>query len=140
MSSKLKLITTRAKALYKTGKFAKWTDAIKEASKSLSHGKKVSGVKKAVKKVTKKKAVKKPSEQNILNKIHKVKKDVEKLDEAQHKHMSIGAIKSHALHHYKNKYGSLSTKKMLEKTKRGKAKLLKEMRDIENKIKKINSL
>jgi len=41
--------------LYKTGKFAKWTDAIKEASKHLSHGKKVSGVKK----VTKKKAVKK---------------------------------------------------------------------------------
>ena len=59
MSSKLKAITTKAKQLYKTGKFAKWTDAIKEASKSLTKGKKVSGVKKAVKKVTKKKAVKK---------------------------------------------------------------------------------
>jgi len=136
MSSRLKAITTKAKALYKTGKFAKWTDAIKEASKQLSKGKKVSGVKKAVKK----KAVKKSSEQSILNKIHKVKKDVDKLDEAQHKHMSIGAIKTHALHHYKSKYGSLSTKKMLEKTKRGKAKLLKEMKDIENKIKKIHSL
>jgi len=44
----------------------------------------------AVKKVgvIKKKAVKKPSEQSILNKIHKVKKDVERLDESQHKHMS----------------------------------------------------
>lgn len=55
MSSKLKAITTRAKQLYKTGKFSKWTDAIKEASKSLTKGKKVSGVKKSVKKATKKK-------------------------------------------------------------------------------------
>jgi hypothetical protein len=135
MSSRLKAITTKAKSLYKTGKFAKWTDAIKEASKQLSKGKKISGVKKSVKK-----KAKKPTEQSILNKIHKVKKDVEKLDEAQHKHMSIGAVKSHALHHYKSKYGSLSTKKMLEKTKRGKAKLLKEMKAIESKIKKIHSL
>ena len=36
----------------------------------------------------KKKAVKKPSEQSILNKIHKVKHEVERLDELQHKHMS----------------------------------------------------
>jgi hypothetical protein len=135
MSSRLKAITTKAKALYKTGKFSKWTDAIKEASKQLSKGKKISGIKKSVKK-----KAKKPTEQSILNKIHKVKKDVEKLDEAQHKHMSIGAVKSHALHHYKSKYGSLSTKKMLEKTKRGKAKLLKEMKAIESKIKKIHSL
>jgi hypothetical protein len=88
----------------------------------------------------KKAAHKKPSEKSILNKIHKVKKDVDMLDEAQHKHMSIGAIKSKALHHYKTKYGHISTKKMLEKTKRGKAKLMKELKDIENKIKKIHSL
>jgi hypothetical protein len=43
---------------------------------------KISGVKK-----------KKISEQSILNKIHKVKHDVERLDEAQHKHM-IGKIKA----------------------------------------------
>jgi len=36
----------------------------------------------------KKKAAKKPSEQSILNKIHKVKHEVERLDELQHKHMS----------------------------------------------------
>jgi hypothetical protein len=35
MTSTLKKITTKAKQLYKTGKYAKWTDAIKEASKSL---------------------------------------------------------------------------------------------------------
>ena len=40
----------------------------------------------------KKKKAKKPSEQSILNKIHIVKKGVDKLDEAQHKHM-IGEIK-----------------------------------------------
>jgi hypothetical protein len=70
MSSKLKAITTKAKQLYKTGKFAKWTDAIKEASKHLSKGKKVSGVKKAVKKkaikkATKKKTVKKAIPKNL---------------------------------------------------------------------------
>jgi hypothetical protein len=42
---------------------------------------KISGVKK-----------KKISEQGILSRIHKVKKDVDKLDEAQHKHM-IGNVK-----------------------------------------------
>ena len=36
---------------------------------------------------------KKPSEQSILNKIHTVKHDVEKLDEAQHKHMMSGLTK-----------------------------------------------
>jgi hypothetical protein len=42
------------------------------------------------KKAAKKKAIKKPSEQSILNKIHKVKHDVERLDESQHKHMMSG--------------------------------------------------
>jgi hypothetical protein len=45
----------------------------------------------------KKKAAKKPSEKSILNKIHLVKKDVDKLDEAQHKHMSIGSVKNDLL-------------------------------------------
>jgi hypothetical protein len=50
-------------------------------------------VKKTAKKkigVVKKKAAKKPSEKSILSKIHKVKKDVDNLDEAQHKHMMSG--------------------------------------------------
>jgi len=45
---------------------------------------------------TKRKVVrkkKKPSEQSILNKIHTVKHNVEKLDEAQHKHMMAGLHK-----------------------------------------------
>lgn len=36
MASKLKQITTEAKKLYKTGKYKKWTDAIKAASKKIS--------------------------------------------------------------------------------------------------------
>jgi len=43
--------------------------------------------------VKRKTAKKKPSEQSILNKIHTVKHDVEKLDEAQHKHMMSGLTK-----------------------------------------------
>jgi len=35
-TKKLKQITTEAKKLYKTGKYAKWTDAVKAASKSLA--------------------------------------------------------------------------------------------------------
>lgn len=33
--SALKQITTKAKALYKSGKYKKWTDAIKAASKTV---------------------------------------------------------------------------------------------------------
>jgi len=54
----------------------------------------LSGVKR---KIAKKK---KPSEQSILNKIHKVKHDVQRLDEAQHKHM-IGALSTHLIHELK---------------------------------------
>jgi hypothetical protein len=46
MSNKLKQITTKAKQLYKSGKFAKWTDAIKAASKTVTKT-----VKKASKKI-----------------------------------------------------------------------------------------
>jgi hypothetical protein len=48
---------------------------------TIKRKRKISGVKK-----------KKITETGILNRIHKVKKDVERLDEAQHKHM-IGNVK-----------------------------------------------
>jgi hypothetical protein len=38
MNSTLKKITSKAKLLYKSGKYAKWTDAIKAASKGISTG------------------------------------------------------------------------------------------------------
>lgn len=47
----------------------------------------------AVKKAAPKKKAVKITEKDILNKIHKVKRNVEKLDEAQHAHM-IGAASS----------------------------------------------
>ena len=66
--------------------------------------KKVSGVKKSATKKDKKKI----SEQSILNRIHKVKQGVEKLDEAQHKHMSnIGALSSHVIHEVKEAHDKL---------------------------------
>ena len=71
---------------YKT---IKSTDNIEELKK---YGYQLKGVtKKTAKKVgavKRKAAKKKPSEQSILNKIHRVKDEVNKLDEAQHKHMS----------------------------------------------------
>jgi hypothetical protein len=67
--------------------------AVKKAAK-----KKVGVIKK---KAAKKKVIKKPSEQSILNKIHKVKKDVENLDESQHKHMS-GISMTNAIKHSYN--------------------------------------
>lgn len=67
------------------------------------YGKKVGAVKKkaAKKSATKKTAAKrksatrkkKVSEKAILNKIHRVKKDVDVLDEAQHKHMMGGKLR-----------------------------------------------
>ena len=66
MSNKLKQITTKAKALYKTGKFAKWTDAIKAASKQTKTAKKKIGA------VKKKAAPKKKSNYHKDTKSHNV--------------------------------------------------------------------
>ena len=60
MANKLKAITTRAKVLYKSGKYAKWTDAIKAASKQIGTQSKPAIKKKAApKKSVKKAAIKK---------------------------------------------------------------------------------
>ena len=72
--------------------------------KKMPHGydvikrkRKISGVKK-----------KRITETGILNRIHKVKKSVDKLDEAQHKHMSkLGAVSSHLIHEVKEAHNKL---------------------------------
>jgi hypothetical protein len=72
MSSKLKQITTKAKALYKSGKYKKWTDAIKAASKTLTSTVKkvkVGAVKK--KAAAKKVAHKKPHKKSPARLLHK---------------------------------------------------------------------
>jgi hypothetical protein len=99
----LQLILKEAKSLKKQypKRYSKWTDYVKQASAiyaSKHKGKSPVGKKKSAKKVgvVKHKKVakkKKPSEQSILNKIHRVKHDVERLDEAQHKHMMSGLHK-----------------------------------------------
>lgn len=52
----------------------------------------------------------------------------------------IGSVKSYASHLLKNKYGQLAAKKITETTKRGKAKIQKEMSLVAKQIKKIGSL
>ena len=86
-------------------RFSKWTDYVKQASAiySAKHkGKSPVGKKKVVKKkVAKKSIAKKPTEKVILKKVHSAKatsknlfNKLDKLDEAQHKHMfgKIGNI------------------------------------------------
>lgn len=103
----LQWIVKEAKSLKKSypKRFTKWTDYVKQASAiyaSKHKGKSPVGKKKIVKKVAVKKAAPKKvygtkklkpiSEQTILNKIHKVKDQVNKLDEAQHKHMILAGV------------------------------------------------
>jgi hypothetical protein len=90
--------------------------------------------------VKKKTAKKKPTERDILNKIHKVKKNVDKLDEAQHEHMSIGAIKSKGIKTLQKKFGLLAAKKLLKKKKTEARKLSREMTKVRQQLKKLISL
>jgi hypothetical protein len=72
----------------------------------------------------KKKKSNKPSEWDILQKIHKVKKNVDNLDEAQHRHMtmSVSGIKKDSLKDYAN--NQLKIQK-IEKSILGYQKMLK---------------
>lgn len=133
---KFKKAIAEAKKLRQKNPKLTQAQAVKQAYAILYKGGKVSGTKKTA---TKKK-VKKPTEKTILKKIHKVKSDVNKLDEAQHKHMCIGKVKTAGIGALKHKYGKLSAKKLDAKTKRLKTAITKELRDIASKIKKLKSL
>lgn len=139
----LEWIVKEAKKLKKEypKRYKTWTEYVKQASAiyAKKHKTKTPVKKKKAISGVKKKA-KKTSEKSILNKIHKVKNEVNKLDEAQHKHMSLGKLKSYGIGSLKIKYGSLSAKKLTEKSKRNKAKIQKELREIATKIKKLNRL
>jgi hypothetical protein len=140
----IQIIVKEAKKLKKQypKKYKTWTEYVKQASviynkknkaksSTVKKKKAISGVKKKAKKT---------SEKSILNKIHRVKNEVNKLDEAQHKHMSLGKLKSYGIGSLKIKYGTLSAKKLTEKSKRAKTKIQKELREIATKIKKLNKL
>jgi len=126
----LKQIVTKAKTLYKTGKYKKWTDAIKAASKMITPG---------IKKKTAKKKAK-------AKKVGAVKKSMPKKKAATSTHkdnkshnvrISVVSGLGSVMDHYKTKFGALSTKKLMEKTKRGKNKIAKEMKDCAAKIRKL---
>jgi hypothetical protein len=102
----LQTIIKQAKAIRKRMPKIEWKKAVAQASAiyaNMHKGKSPVGKKKAVKKAAKKKVSKKIirkkttnkkiTEHGILKRIHVVKRDVEKLDEAQHKHM-LGKIKA----------------------------------------------
>ena len=122
----LQWIIKEAKILRKKSPKMEWKKAVAQASaiySSKHKGKSPVGKKKSAKKVVRKKAAKKlgtvkhkvkrkvakkkkPSEQSILNKIHTVKHNVERLDEAQHKHMMTG-VNTHAINDYKEILGKI---------------------------------
>jgi hypothetical protein len=139
MANRLKQITTKAKQLYKTGKYAKWTDAIKAASKQTASvgATKKKAAKKSVKKVAKKKtAVKKAApKKKAAARNYGSHKDTNSHNVKVSVVSGIGSL----LTHYKDAYGKLSSKKLLEKTKRGKHKIAKEMTSIAAKIKKLKN-
>ncbi len=119
----LQKIIKEAKSLKKKfpKRFSKWTDYVKQASaivtkKVKTVKKKIFRKKKAVKKVAKKAikkvAFKKPTEKVILKKIHSAKgtsknlyNQLDKLDEAQHKHMAgrkkMGSVNNAILEKFK---------------------------------------
>jgi hypothetical protein len=79
--------------LYSKDKTVKKVGAVKKkAAVKKAAPKKIASVKKAAPK--KRTATKKISEKAILNKIHTVKKNVERLDEAQHSHMMGRIVKN----------------------------------------------
>ena len=130
----LQWIVKEAKAIKKKypKRFSKWTDYVAQASAiyaSKHKGKSPVGKKKAApKKAAKKKVGAAPkkkiygikkrkliSEQSILNKIHKVKDEVNKLDEAQHKHMVSGLKKIVGIPHKAKYYISYTTDNGIKK-------------------------
>lgn len=130
----LQKIIAEAKKIRKKYPKKEWKDCVAQAS--AIYAKKHKGkspVGKKHKKVgaVKKKATKKKS---AVESYHK--------DTASHnvRINVLSGIKSEGMKFYKDKYGKLSTQKMLEKTKRGKAKISKQMREVAAKIRKIKNL
>lgn len=134
--ARFKAVVAEAKKLRKKNPKLTQPEAIKQAW-AISYSKQRAG-KKIGDPGPKKK--KKPTERDILNKIHTVKEKVDKLDEAQHEHMSIGAIKSKGLKTLQRKFGILAAKKLMKKKKSEAKKLQKEMTKVRQQLKKLISL
>jgi len=134
--AKFKAVVAEAKKLRKKNPKLTQAQAVKQAF-AISYSKQ-----RASKKVGSpaKKSKKKPTERDILNKIHTVKEKVDQLDEAQHEHMSIGAIKNKGIKTLQKKFGILAAKKLMKRKKTEARKLQKEMTKVKQQLKKLISL
>jgi len=129
----LQKIIAEAKKIRKKYPKKEWKDCVAQAS--AIYAKKHKGKSPVGKKSKKVGAVKKKAaKKRAVSEYHK--------DTASHnvRINVLSGIKSEGMKLFKDKYGKLSTQKMLEKTKRGKAKIAKQMREVAAKIRKIQKL
>jgi hypothetical protein len=131
--AKFKAIVKEASKLRKKNPKLTQAQAVKQAW-AISYGKKRAGVGAVKKKAAKKKTAPK---KKATTSVHK---DTKSHNVNIRVMSGIGAIKRSAETILKNQYGSLAAKKLVEKTKRGKSKIAKSMREIATKIRKIEKL
>lgn len=135
---KMSAAQKRAQATFKKAiAYRKKTGCTLKQAFAWAKGGKVTGVKKAVKKVAKKAAKKKVVKKAASKSYHK--------DTASHNVKisvvsGIAGMKTAAKKMLSDKYGNLAAKKLNETTKRGKNKIQKQMSEIAAKIKKVVNL
>lgn len=138
---RFKKVVAEAKKLRKKNPKLSQAQAVKQAwAITYSKGTKVGAAKKAApKKAAKKAAPKKAAKKAAPKKMAK------HIDTKSHNVnirvvSGIGSLTSKAKELLKDKYGKLASKKLIEKTKRGKKSIQKEMTAIAAKIRKIQSI
>ena len=143
---RFKKVVAEAKKLRKKNPKLTQAQAVKQAwAITYSKGTKVGAAKKAApKKAAKKAAAKKAAPKKSAKKAAP-KKMAKHIDTKSHNVnirvvSGIGSLTSKAKELLKDKYGKLASKKLIEKTKRGKKSIQKEMTAIAAKIRKIQSI
>jgi len=137
-AAKLKKITTAAKKLYKSGKYAKWTDAVKAASKQI-------GKTKAVGKWSKGNTVMieqwdKPVKRKKNVKVKRLSPGSKSGKPGTFKKftsVSVSGLANQIEKVLTNKLATLEVKKIKAKTKKEKNAIAKEKRAVVSKIRKI---
>ena len=138
---RFKKVVAEAKKLRKKNPKLTQAQAVKQAwAITYSKGTKVGAAKKAAPKKAAKKAAAKKSAKKAAP-----KKMAKHIDTKSHNVnirvvSGIGSLTSKAKELLKDKYGKLASKKLIEKTKRGKKSIQKEMTAIAAKIRKIQSI
>lgn len=129
---RFKKVVAEAKKLRKKNPKLTQAQAVKQAwAITYRKGTKVGAAKKAAPKKAAKKVAPKKMAKHIDTKSHNVNIRVVS---------GIGSLTSKAKELLKDKYGKLASKKLIEKTKRGKKSIQKEMTAIAAKIRKIQSI